>query len=835
MTAVASPPSFQALPRMPWEGSDPMNEDSYSGFRRPPRTDSSTSSSSNSSASSTSSISTVSAKPSQPPSQANGHLDGWMSRKKAPRLFLAAKSEPVSGISDLRTNGLQSGPAAAPDANAVHHASSLLPNQNVSQAIQQSNNRAKQAQGNGETPIMLTLVPINGTFEKKQLLVPQHPESLKIGRQTNAKTLPSPSNGYFDSKVLSRQHAEIWSDPTGKIWIKDVKSSNGTFVNGQRLSLENRDSGPHQIRENATLELGIDIVSEDQKSIVHHKVSAKVEHAGPVSMSVLDVSFGDIDPASGNGLMSGPYPQRPGQVRGRGNSASSNGSTGRMLGPQGGAQMNGLAAQRQLNSLLNPITIEQVVKKLTVSYADENNEAQIANTVQSELKLAKQQSQALRQTDEFLHGLLDRQPGQDPPTKPPSLEKPPPESRVNGIVPATNLDAMSAFSQPPAPPPQQPLPEKPDSARSPNPEHASGQWPTPLPMDMAKSGSTASASSSPTKGEGKGIISLAKALNVAMQQIENQDEQVRYLKDRLNEESKARELAEEHNRRLLEGRGPNRSLDDLNALDFKPRDTEDDDGVDGTDKSVSASSSGTGGTDSPRSHADTEATSISSSPPRTTHDISASTARLQERLDAMVRDMDEMKMQMERYRQRAEAAEDDRSTLLQMIERIRKGEVDAAGVVVPDELKRKRRRVKSYDGEDTNDRETPNEAHWNGSRDTGNSEQGTDGEENEGETPSQAGRKHAENHTNGKAVRFKDIDDDNVISEISRGGSGQDLEDNRKALDHALTTLMKHPRSTYPTQQDMFSQAGPYASMLGVVLIGVGLMTWLNGWQKVDR
>lgn len=35
---------------------------------------------------------------------------------------------------------------------------------------------------------------------------------VKIGRQTNAKTVPGERNGYFDSKVLSRTHAEVWSE-----------------------------------------------------------------------------------------------------------------------------------------------------------------------------------------------------------------------------------------------------------------------------------------------------------------------------------------------------------------------------------------------------------------------------------------------------------------------------------------------------------------------------------------------------------------------------------------------------------------------------------------------
>lgn len=200
--------------------------------------------------------------------------------------------------------------------------------------------------------------------------MPYFPEVLRIGRQTNAKTVPTAVNGYFDSKVLSRQHAEVWADRNGKIWIRDVKSSNGTFINGVRLSPENRDSEPHELRESDTLELGIDIVSEDQKSIVHHKVSAKVEHAGVygTGTSVLDLNFGDIDPNTGNALMGQPLSHGMQQLRGRGASQGSMGSNGRLTGPPSVANggPNGVA-QRQMNLWMNPITIEQVVKRLTVS------------------------------------------------------------------------------------------------------------------------------------------------------------------------------------------------------------------------------------------------------------------------------------------------------------------------------------------------------------------------------------------------------------------------------------------------------------------------------------
>lgn len=212
---------------------------------------------------------------------------------------------------------------------------------------------------------------MTGTFERKQIVVPFFPEVLRIGRQTNAKTLPTAVNGYFDSKVLSRQHAEVWADRNGKIWIRDVKSSNGTFVNGNRLSPENRDSEPHELREQDTLELGIDIVSEDQKSIVHHKVSAKVELAGiyPNPPSLLEMELSHNNPSAGNAIMGDSMNQQISQMRGRGGNQGSIGSNGRMTGPGNmpGNNLNMMGPHRQVNMWMGPVTIEQVMKKLTVS------------------------------------------------------------------------------------------------------------------------------------------------------------------------------------------------------------------------------------------------------------------------------------------------------------------------------------------------------------------------------------------------------------------------------------------------------------------------------------
>ena len=120
----------------------------------------------------------------------------------------------------------------------------------------------------GQQPVSpaLYLYPLNDSFVPKHIALLSQ-QRVKIGRQTNAKTVPGERNGYFDSKVLSRQHAEVW-EQDGKvipnlpllspslhednfapqIYIKDVKSSNGTFINGERLSGEGLESEPFELK-----------------------------------------------------------------------------------------------------------------------------------------------------------------------------------------------------------------------------------------------------------------------------------------------------------------------------------------------------------------------------------------------------------------------------------------------------------------------------------------------------------------------------------------------------------------------------------------------------------
>jgi FHA domain len=384
MTAVANPPSFQQINRSAWganggQGSlNSINPDEVARMFMPRKSAQRANSSSSISSNATSSSSATTIQ--QPSPQTNGismpagDLGGWntaVARKKPQRAgpWPPNKSEPIFAVTAARSQSIlgANGTSTSSSMSSLQQPSSVVPSQHLMQATSQQQNGGRQtAPTTGDGNPVLYLLSMNGTFERKTIQVPFYPDSLRIGRQTNAKTVPTPSNGFFDSKVLSRQHAEIWADRNGKIWIRDVRSSNGTFVNGTRLSAENRDSEPHELQTQDHLELGIDIVSEDQKTVVHHKVAAKVEHAGFLgpTTNVLDMNFGDLDPANGSLML----PSQNGmQLRGRTNSQGSVGSGGRFGPPSSIAATNmSSAQQRPMNFWLTPITTEQIVKRLTV-------------------------------------------------------------------------------------------------------------------------------------------------------------------------------------------------------------------------------------------------------------------------------------------------------------------------------------------------------------------------------------------------------------------------------------------------------------------------------------
>ncbi|KAL9551538.1 hypothetical protein MBANPS3_004207 [Mucor bainieri] len=61
----------------------------------------------------------------------------------------------------------------------------------------------------------------------------------------------------FKSKVVSRNHAELWTEQ-GKVFIRDIGSSSGTFLNRIRLSPPSHISQPHEVRDGDAIQLGVD-------------------------------------------------------------------------------------------------------------------------------------------------------------------------------------------------------------------------------------------------------------------------------------------------------------------------------------------------------------------------------------------------------------------------------------------------------------------------------------------------------------------------------------------------------------------------------------------------
>ncbi|CDH51994.1 smad fha domain-containing protein [Lichtheimia corymbifera JMRC:FSU:9682] len=79
---------------------------------------------------------------------------------------------------------------------------------------------------------------------------------VKIGRFTDRSVTANHIS--FKSKVVSRTHCEIWVDLDGKLYLRDTKSSSGTFVNHVRLSTANQESRPTQVHDGDIVQLGVD-------------------------------------------------------------------------------------------------------------------------------------------------------------------------------------------------------------------------------------------------------------------------------------------------------------------------------------------------------------------------------------------------------------------------------------------------------------------------------------------------------------------------------------------------------------------------------------------------
>lgn len=101
-------------------------------------------------------------------------------------------------------------------------------------------------------------------FTRITRTLPNQSSIIRVGRYSErdsasepAPTAPSDAPIGFKSKVVSRRHCEF--SFSGSQWyIKDVKSSSGTFLNHIRLSQPGFESRPYPVSDGDIVQLGID-------------------------------------------------------------------------------------------------------------------------------------------------------------------------------------------------------------------------------------------------------------------------------------------------------------------------------------------------------------------------------------------------------------------------------------------------------------------------------------------------------------------------------------------------------------------------------------------------
>lgn len=380
------------------------------------------------------------------------------------------------------------------------------------------------------------------------------------------------------------------------------------------------------------------------------------------------------------------------------------------------------------------------------------------------MRTARLQTNELGRADNFFGSLLSKEDVKEPPN-PPAIEAPK-APQVNGNSIPFRTDINPRFSEPPAPPPQQPLPEKPDVARgnaidTNNP--ALKRSNTERPRSVTSISPIREQSSSQ-------IINLVEALASAKKELETQGARMRDLEEVLQKEIHARETAEALAKRLelesearINGHAKGGDASFLEEAFEPPVELVE---PEKEEEPVSVST--------PEKIVDPVA-------------ISDSSSLLEKRMEMMLDEMKELREQMESFKHRAETAEAerdiDRKTLAEMVEMIRAEE--------------SARRSSSTERPQSPSSQTSSEMIENGSSD----------------------------------LIVSALEP--LLPKDGVDGDRSNLPQEGK-LGQAAVGILSKPNSG---RDPLLYNTTPYASMLGVVLVGIGLMAYLNGWQqpKVDR
>ncbi|MCJ1463523.1 hypothetical protein MMC07_002131 [Pseudocyphellaria aurata] len=119
---------------------------------------------------------------------------------------------------------------------------------------------------------------------------------IRVGRYSERDSNPNPPPNTpssapvgFKSKVVSRRHCEFWCS-NGQWYIKDVKSSSGTFLNHIRLSQPSVESRPWPVNDGDVVQLGIDFRGGEEMIFRCVKIRVECNRAWQKSLNSFNVS-----------------------------------------------------------------------------------------------------------------------------------------------------------------------------------------------------------------------------------------------------------------------------------------------------------------------------------------------------------------------------------------------------------------------------------------------------------------------------------------------------------------------------------------------------------------
>ena len=281
------------------------------------------------------------------------------------------------------------------------------------------------------------------------------------------------------------------------------------------------------------------------------------------------------------------------------------------------------------------------------------------------------------------------------------------------------------------------------------------------------------------------IVLLLQELKSAREEIDSQGDRMKYLENALKRERKARELAERRAGALAgERSGPQVNGEYDEEASEPPLDS----------LELIEHGFSNGHLDGLEDH---DSTLLNTSPSmetlkdndsilRDTGFVEASAASVEDRYELLKQEFDQMQVVMESYKRRADEAEESQRKFAELVEKLRHGRNGtsvASDSITDDTL---------VDGstEDTGTFKDP--------------------------------AKYQNDSSHGLWSPQK--------QKKMPNGSIPSVTKFQQELQRTVSNALQHQHAS-PDGGGRVLQSAPYVSMVGVVLIGVGLMTWLNGWQ----